>query len=145
MFWTESEALISHTDYAAPGLLMLGTDSHTPNAGGLGSIAIGVGGADAVDALAGVPWELKAPKLIGVELTGQLSGWASPKDVILSIAGMLTVNGGTGSIIEYYGPGVESLSATGTCVPLRLPTVDRSHRRTEPLSVTFVTLSFPCA
>lgn len=99
---------------------MLGTDSHTPNGGGLGAICIGVGGADAVDALAGVPWELKAPKLIGVELTGSLSGWASPKDVILSLAGKLTVNGGTGSIIEYYGKGVESLSATGMCDSSRL-------------------------
>jgi aconitase A len=92
---------------------MLGTDSHTPNAGGLGCLAIGVGGADAVDAMTDTPWELKSPNLIGVELKGSLSGWASPKDVILSLAGQLTVRGGTGSIIEYYGPGVQSLSATG--------------------------------
>src|SRR4051812_26185330 len=93
--------------------MMLGTDSHTPNAGGLGAIAIGVGGADAVDALVDAPWELKAPKILGVRLEGQLSGWASPKDVILHLAGKLTVRGGTGFIIEYFGPGAESLSATG--------------------------------
>lgn len=99
--------------YSMPGLLALGTDSHTPNAGGLGAVAVGVGGADAVDVMAGLPWELKAPKVIGVELTGQLSGWTSPKDVILKLAGILTVKGGTGAIIEYFGPGVESLSCTG--------------------------------
>lgn len=93
--------------------MMLGTDSHTPNAGGLGAIAIGVGGADAVDALVDAPWELKAPKVLGVRLEGQLSGWASPKDVILHLAGLLTVRGGTGYIIEYFGPGVDSLSCTG--------------------------------
>ena len=92
---------------------MLGTDSHTPNAGGLGAIAIGVGGADAVDALVDAPWELKAPKVRGVRLEGKLSGWASPKDVILNLAGRLTVRGGTGYIIEYTGPGLESLSCTG--------------------------------
>ena len=92
---------------------MIGTDSHTPNAGGLGMVAVGVGGADAVDVMAGLPWELKAPKVIGVRLTGQLSGWASPKDVILKVAGILTVSGGTGAIVEYFGPGVATLSATG--------------------------------
>jgi homoaconitase len=92
---------------------MLGTDSHTPNAGGLGAIAIGVGGADAVDALVGAPWELKAPKILGVNLVGELSGWASPKDIILSLAGQLTVRGGTGFVIEYRGPGVQTLSCTG--------------------------------
>ena len=92
---------------------MLGTDSHTPNAGGLGAIAIGVGGADAVDALVDFPWELKAPKILGVRLEGKLSGWASPKDLILYLAGKLTVRGGTGYIIEYFGPGVDTLSATG--------------------------------
>ena len=92
---------------------MLGTDSHTPNAGGLGTCAIGVGGADAVDAMANIPWELKAPKVMGVHLTGQLSGWTSPKDVVLKLAGLLTVAGGTGHIIEYFGPGAQSLSATG--------------------------------
>lgn len=92
---------------------MLGTDSHTPNAGGLGTCAIGVGGADAVDAMANIPWELKAPKILGVHLTGQLSGWTSPKDVILKLAGLLTVSGGTGHIIEYFGPGAQTLSATG--------------------------------
>jgi len=93
--------------------MMLGTDSHTPNAGGLGAIAIGVGGADAVDPMTGQPWELKAPKILGVELTGDLKGWASPKDVILKLAGMLTVRGGTGYIIEYFGSGVQTLSCTG--------------------------------
>lgn len=92
---------------------MLGTDSHTPTAGGLGMIAIGVGGADAVDVMAGMEWELKFPKIIGIRLTGKLNGWASAKDIILKIAGMLTVKGGTGCIIEYFGEGASSLSATG--------------------------------
>lgn len=92
---------------------MLGCDSHTPNAGGLGAIAIGVGGADAVDAMTATPWELKAPKLIGVELKGQLSGWCSAKDVVLEVVGRLSVRGGTGSILEYYGEGVERMGATG--------------------------------
>ena len=100
-------------NYAFPGGMMIGTDSHTPNAGGLGMIAIGVGGADAVDVMTGMEWELKMPKLIGVKLTGSLSGWASPKDVILKLAGILTVKGGTNAIIEYFGPGAASLSATG--------------------------------
>lgn len=115
-FWPPGAGIIHQTvleNYSAPGLMMLGTDSHTPNAGGLGAIAIGVGGADAVDALVDAPWELKAPKILGVRLEGQLSGWASPKDVILKLAGELTVRGGTGYIIEYFGPGVESLSSTG--------------------------------
>lgn len=115
-FWPPGAGIIHQTvleNYSAPGLMMLGTDSHTPNAGGLGAIAIGVGGADAVDALVGAPWELKAPKIRGVRLVGQLSGWASPKDVILALAGKLTVRGGTGYITEYFGPGVESLSCTG--------------------------------
>ncbi|TVY20347.1 putative mitochondrial aconitate hydratase [Lachnellula arida] len=115
-FWPPGAGIIHQTvleNYAAPGLMMLGTDSHTPNAGGLGAIAIGVGGADAVDALVDAPWELKAPKVLGVRLEGQLSGWASPKDVILYLAGKLTVRGGTGYIIEYHGPGVDSLSCTG--------------------------------
>ena len=92
---------------------MVGTDSHTPNAGGLGMVAVGVGGADAVDVLTGQPWELKMPRLIGVKLNGKLSGWASPKDVILQILGMLTVKGGTNAILEYFGDGLSSLSATG--------------------------------
>lgn len=92
---------------------MIGTDSHTPNGGGLGGLFIGVGGADAVDVMAGLPWELKCPKVIGVKLTGQLSGWSSPKDVILKLAGILTVKGGTGAIVEYFGPGVDSISCTG--------------------------------
>ncbi|CAI6724987.1 ANL_collapsed_G0027980.mRNA.1.CDS.1 [Saccharomyces cerevisiae] len=96
-----------------PGLMMLGTDSHTPNAGGLGAIAIGVGGADAVDALTGTPWELKAPKILGIKLTGKLNGWSTPKDVITKLAGLLTVRGGTGYIVEYFGEGVSTLSCTG--------------------------------
>lgn len=115
-FWPPGAGIIHQTvleNYALPGLMMLGTDSHSPNAGGLTTITIGVGGADAVEALVGAPWELKAPKILGVELTGQLSNWASPKDIILRLAGELTVRGGTGSIIEYFGPGVDSLSCTG--------------------------------
>ncbi|KAJ3035824.1 aconitate hydratase [Rhizophlyctis rosea] len=115
-FWKPGSGIIHQIvleNYAAPGLLMLGTDSHTPNAGGLGGLAIGVGGADAVDAMAGIPWELKAPKILGVRLTGQLNGWTSPKDVILKLAGLLTVQGGTNHIVEYFGPGTESLSCTG--------------------------------
>ncbi len=100
-------------NYAFPGGMMIGTDSHTPNAGGLGMIAVGVGGADAVDVMAGMPWELKFPKIIGVKLTGKLSGWASPKDVILKLAGLLTVKGGTGAVMEYFGDGALSLSCTG--------------------------------
>lgn len=115
-FWKPGAGIIHQVvleNYAFPGGMMIGTDSHTPNAGGLGMIAIGVGGADAVDVMAGMPWELKMPKLIGVKLTGKLSGWASPKDVILKLAGMLTVKGGTNAIIEYFGDGTSSLSATG--------------------------------
>ncbi|KAI9475842.1 MAG: aconitate hydratase [Benjaminiella poitrasii] len=115
-FWKPGSGIIHQIvleNYAAPGGLMLGTDSHTPNAGGLGMIAIGVGGADAVDAMANIPWELKAPNIIGVKLTGQLCPWTSPKDVILKLAGLLTVRGGTGHIIEYFGEGVKTLSCTG--------------------------------
>lgn len=115
-FWNPGSGIIHQIvleNFSAPGLLMLGTDSHTPNAGGLGAVAIGVGGADAVDALTGTPWELKAPCILGVKLTGRLQGWASPKDVITKLAGILSVKGGTGSIIEYFGRGVDSLSATG--------------------------------
>jgi len=115
-FWKPGSGIIHQVvleNYAFPGGMMIGTDSHTPNAGGLGMIAIGVGGADAVDVMAGMPWELKMPKLIGVKLTGKLSGWASPKDVILKLAGILTVKGGTNAIIEYFGEGTASLSATG--------------------------------
>ena len=100
-------------NYAFPGLLLVGTDSHTPNGGGLGGLCIGVGGADAVDVMADIPWELKCPRVIGVKLTGKLSGWTSPKDVILKVAGILTVKGGTMSIVEYFGDGVDSISATG--------------------------------
>lgn len=115
-FWGPGSGIIHQIvleNFSVPGLMMLGTDSHTPNAGGLGAIAIGVGGADAVDALTGTPWELKAPKILGVKLTGHLSGWASPKDVITKLAGILTVRGGTGFIVEYFGEGVNSLSCTG--------------------------------
>jgi aconitate hydratase len=115
-FWKPGAGIIHQVileNYAFPGGMMIGTDSHTPNAGGLGMIAIGVGGADAVDVMAGMPWELKFPKLLGVKLTGKLNGWTSPKDVILKIAGILTVKGGTGFILEYFGPGAETISATG--------------------------------
>ncbi len=115
-FWKPGAGIIHQVvleNYAFPGGMMIGTDSHTPNAGGLGMIAIGVGGADAVDVMADMPWELKFPKLIGVKLTGSLSGWSSPKDVILKVAEILTVKGGTGAIVEYFGEGAESMSATG--------------------------------
>ncbi|KAK6358839.1 aconitate hydratase [Orbilia brochopaga] len=115
-FWAPGSGIIHQIvleNYSAPGLMMLGTDSHTPNGGGLGAICIGVGGADAVDALVDAPWELKAPKILGVRLDGQLNGWTSPKDVILNLAGQLSVRGGTGYIVEYHGEGVRSLSCTG--------------------------------
>jgi aconitate hydratase len=115
-FWGPGSGIIHQViveNYAFPGLLMIGTDSHTPNAGGLGSFASGVGGADAVDVMAGFPWEVLYPKLIGVKLTGSLNGWAAPKDVILKLAGILTVSGGTNSVVEYFGPGTKSISATG--------------------------------
>lgn len=115
-FWKPGAGIIHQVvieNYAFPGGMMIGTDSHTVNAGGLGMVAIGVGGADAVDVMAGMPWELKFPKLIGIKLTGKLSGWTSAKDVILKVAGILTVKGGTGFIVEYFGDGAESISATG--------------------------------
>ena len=115
-FWKPGAGIIHQVvleNYAFPGGMMIGTDSHTVNAGGLGMIAIGVGGADAVDVMAGMPWELKFPKIIGVKLTGKLNGWTSAKDVILKVAGILTVKGGTGCIIEYFGPGAKALSCTG--------------------------------
>lgn len=115
-FWKPGAGIIHQIvleNYAFPGAMMVGTDSHTPNAGGLGMVAIGVGGADAVDVMVGMPWELKMPKLIGVKLTGKLSGWTSSKDVILKVAGILTVKGGTGAIVEYFGEGARSLSCTG--------------------------------
>lgn len=115
-FWKPGSGIIHQIlleNYAFPGGLMIGTDSHTPNGGGLGMLAIGVGGADAVDVMAGQPWELRAPKIIGVKLTGKLHDWAAPKDVILKLAGILTVKGGTGAIVEYFGEGVDSLSCTG--------------------------------
>lgn len=115
-FWKPGAGIIHQVileNYAFPGGMMIGSDSHTPNAGGLGMIAIGVGGADVVDVMAGMPWELKWPKLIGIKLTGKLSGWVSPKDVILKVAGILTVKGGTGAIVEYFGEGANSISCTG--------------------------------
>jgi aconitate hydratase len=115
-FWKPGAGIIHQVvleNYAFPGGMMIGTDSHTVNAGGLGMIAIGVGGADAVDVMAGMPWELKFPKLIGVRLTGKMSGWTSAKDVILKVAGILTVKGGTGAILEYFGDGAASISCTG--------------------------------
>jgi aconitate hydratase len=115
-FWRPGAGIIHQVvleNYAFPGGMMIGTDSHTVNAGGLGMVAIGVGGADAVDVMAGMPWELKFPKLIGVKLTGQLNGWTASKDVILKVAGILTVKGGTGAIVEYFGPGAKNLSCTG--------------------------------
>src|ERR1700722_19400796 len=115
-FWRAGAGIIHQVvleNYVFPGGMMIGTDSHTPNVGGLGMVAIGVGGADAVDVMAGLPWELKMPKVIGVKLTGKLSGWTSAKDVILKVAGILTVKGGTDRIVEYFGPGAESISCTG--------------------------------
>jgi len=115
-YWKPGAGIIHQTvleNYAFPGGLMIGTDSHTPNAGGMGMCAVGVGGADAVDVMADLAWELKAPNVIGVNLTGTLSNWTTPKDVILKVADILTVSGGTGAIVEYFGPGVESISATG--------------------------------
>lgn len=115
-FWKPGSGIIHQIvleNYAFPGLLMIGTDSHTPNAGGLGACAVGVGGADAVDVMVGLPWELKAPKIIGVKLTGILQEWVTPKDIILKVAGILSVKGGTGAIVEYFGDGLDSLSCTG--------------------------------
>jgi len=115
-FWKPGAGIIHQVvleNYAFPGGMMIGTDSHTVNAGGLGMVAIGVGGADAVDVMAGMAWELKFPKLIGIKLTGKLNGWTSPKDVILKVAGILTVKGGTGAIVEYFGDGAKSMSCTG--------------------------------
>jgi aconitate hydratase len=115
-FWKPGAGIIHQVvleNYAFPGGMMIGTDSHTPNAGGLGMIAIGVGGADAVDVMAGMPWELRFPKVIGVKLTGKMKDWTSSKDVILKLAGILSVKGGTGAVIEYFGEGVQSISCTG--------------------------------
>src|SRR5256714_1382313 len=115
-FWRPGSGIIHQVvleQYAFPGGMMIGTDSHTPNAGGLGMVAIGVGGADAVDVMVGGAFGVRWPELIGVKLTGSLSGWTSPKDVILKVADVLTVKGGTGAIVEYFGPGTESISATG--------------------------------
>ena len=115
-FWKPGAGIIHQVvleNYAFPGGLMIGTDSHTPNAGGLGMIAVGVGGLDAAETMAGMPWELLYPKRIGVKLTGKLNGWTAPKDIILKVAEKLTVSGGTNSVVEYFGPGTESISCTG--------------------------------
>src|SRR6188768_307902 len=115
-FWKPGAGIIHQVvleNYAFPGGMMIGTDSHTPNAGGLGMVAIGVGGADAVDVMTGFPFNVRWPKLIGVHLTGELSGWTAPKDVILKVAEVLTVKGGTGAIVEYFGPGADTITATG--------------------------------
>ncbi|HUE95360.1 MAG TPA: aconitase family protein, partial [Longimicrobiaceae bacterium] len=115
-FWKPGAGIIHQVvleNYAFPGGLMIGTDSHTPNAGGLAMIAVGVGGADAVDVMVGDPWEVQCPKLIGIHLTGELNGWTAPKDVILKVCGILTTKGGTNAILEYFGPGTRSISATG--------------------------------
>ena len=115
-FWKPGAGIIHQVvleNYAFPGGLMIGTDSHTPNAGGLGMIAVGVGGMDAAEVMAGMPWELLYPKRIGVYLTGQMTGWTAPKDIILYVAGYLTVSGGTNAIIEYFGPGAKTISCTG--------------------------------
>jgi aconitate hydratase len=115
-FWKPGAGIIHQVileNYAFPGGLMIGTDSHSPNAGGLGMLAIGVGGADAVDVMAGMPWELRWPGVIGVKLSGELKGWTAPKDVILKLAGILTAKGGTGKIVEYFGSGTRSISCTG--------------------------------
>ena len=115
-FWEPGSGIIHQVvleKYAFPGALIIGTDSHTPNAGGLGTLAVGVGGADATDVMAGFPFQLRRPKIIGVHLTGQIQGWASPKDVILKLLGILTVKGGTNKIIEYFGEGTKTLSCTG--------------------------------
>src|SRR5215210_7389816 len=115
-FWKPGSGIIHQVvleNYAFPGGMMIGTDSHTPNAGGLAMVAIGVGGADAVDVMTGFPFNVRWPKLIGVHLTGTLSGWSSPKDIILKVAEILTVRGGTGAIVEYFGPGADSITATG--------------------------------
>lgn len=115
-FWAPGAGIIHQVvleNYAYPGALIVGTDSHTPNAGGLGACAIGVGGADAVEVMAGLPWEVLYPRHVGVRLTGEMSGWCAPKDVILYLAGELTVSGATNAIIEYFGPGARSISCTG--------------------------------
>ena len=129
-FWGPGSGIIHQVvleNYAFPGGMMIGTDSHTPNAGGLGMVAIGVGGADAVDVMTGFAWNVKWPKVIGVKLTGTLSDWSSPKDVILEVARQLTVKGGTGAIVEYHGPGADSISATGKAHDLQHGRRDRRH------------------
>ncbi len=140
-FWKPGAGIIHQVvleNYAFPGGMMIGTDSHTPNAGGLGMIAIGVGGADAVDVMAGMPWELKFPKLIGVKLTGSLNGWTAAKDVILKVAGILTVKGGTGYVVEYFGEGADAIS-----VPVKVPSVTWVLKLAQPLRS--LTTAIKCA
>jgi aconitate hydratase len=147
-FWKPGAGIIHQVvleNYAFPGGMMIGTDSHTVNAGGLGMIAIGVGGADACDVMAGLAWELKWPKLIGVKLTGKLSGWTSPKDVILKVAGILTVKGGTGAIVEYFGEGVKTLSVpdratiTNMGAEMGVTTIARRRKGSSALSIVRTT------
>ena len=131
-FWGPGSGIIHQVvleNYAFPGGMMIGTDSHTPNAGGLGMVAIGVGGADAVDVMTGFPWNVRWPKVIGIRLTGSLSGWSSPKDVILEVARQLTVEGGTGAIVEYHGPGADSISATGKATICNMGRKSAQRRR----------------
>ncbi|KAM5341645.1 hypothetical protein ACJ41O_014676 [Fusarium nematophilum] len=138
-FWRPGSGIIHQIileNYAFPGGLLIGTDSHTPNGGGLGMAAIGVGGADAVDVMANLPWELKAPKVIGVKLTGQLNGWTAPKDIILKVADILTVKGGTGAIVEYHGPGTETFSCTG------MATICNMGGRCNPIGATTSVFNF---
>ena len=135
-FWGPGSGIIHQVvleNYAFPGGMMIGTDSHTPNAGGLGMVAIGVGGADAVDVMTGFPFNVRWPKVIGVKLKGSLSGWSSPKDVILEVARQLTVSGGTGAIVEYFGDGVESISATWGLRSERRALCSRTTRQCESI------------
>ncbi|KAF6072857.1 Aconitase (aconitate hydratase) family protein [Candida albicans] len=137
-FWKPGSGIIHQIvleNYAFPGALLIGTDSHTPNAGGLGQLAIGVGGADAVDVMSGLPWELKAPKIIGVKLTGKMSGWTSPKDIILKLAGITTVKGGTGSIVEYFG-----LVSTPSPVPKDFLSADEGAEYDQVIEIDLNTL-----
>ncbi len=135
-FWKPGSGIIHQVvleNYAFPGGMMIGTDSHTPNAGGLGMVAIGVGGADAVDVMTGFPFNVRWPKLIGVHLTGELNGWTSPKDVILKVADILTVKGGTGAIVEYFGPGADSPQLHRQGHHLQHGCRDRRHHVAVPL------------
>lgn len=145
-FWEPGAGIIHQVvleNYAFPGELIVGTDSHTPNAGGLGACAVGVGGADAIDVISGLPWEVLYPRRIAVYLTGRLGGWTAPKDVILYLAGQLTVSGGTNAVVEYIGPGARTISATGKAtisnmgaeIAIWVPKSARRHRCSPPTSV----------